>query len=375
MTNADLRRPTRLVKYLFCLQIKIDFDDVISMILIIFYFYTVFCNMPTTNSGNVVSDTYTTLQWTVMQGDVQWLQQAVNQSTGTGAVILIVGICLFVIISSIIETGTFFGILLPSDLILSASVITFVGMKRWWMVVLVTILSIGFTILWDYLWYTTGKKLGSWLYDRKDTWYFKKKYFLEAQTALTKQGEKMLYIGRYLSIWWFLPMIYGVMNRDRSQFLKVSILSAMMWKLSLVIPITVLMLIFPWLQYRVGILLVLCFTLPEIVGWIMLLRPQAKEYMQRLVDAKEQIAILRQDFSSIKGHMTDLLDKVKAPDEQQAWAVQQAVPVEEVVSQQQITEQISQNTITHQQEIETPPQQSSSHDPLPSQYSNSNTPS
>jgi hypothetical protein len=41
------------------------------------------------------------------------------------------------------------------------------------------------------------------------------------------------------------------------------------------------------------------FTLPEVVGWTMLLMPQAKEYTQRLIDAKEQIAIIRQDISDI----------------------------------------------------------------------------
>jgi hypothetical protein len=41
---------------------------------------------------------------------------------------------MFVIVSSIIETGTFFGVLLPSDLILSVSVIVFIGMKQWWLV-------------------------------------------------------------------------------------------------------------------------------------------------------------------------------------------------------------------------------------------------
>lgn len=265
----------------------------------------------TADTTQSLGQTYNTLQGTVVKWDVQWLQQAVNESSGAGAVVLISGIFLFVIVSSIIETGTFFGILLPSDLILSASVITFVGMKRRWLVLVVTVLSIGFTVVGDLLGYATGRKLWAWLYDKEDTRYFKKKYFLEAQSALTKNGEKMLYIWRYLSIGGFLPTIYGVMNWDKKQFFRVSVLSAAMRKLSLVIPIVILMLLFPALQYRVGILLILCFTLPEIIGWIMLFRPQAKEYMQRLIDAKEQISMIRQDISLITDHVEELWDKVK----------------------------------------------------------------
>ena len=37
---------------------------------------------------------------------------------------------MLVIISSIIETGTFFGVLLPSDWILSIAVIVFVGLEN-----------------------------------------------------------------------------------------------------------------------------------------------------------------------------------------------------------------------------------------------------
>lgn len=268
-----------------------------------------------TSTGNKWSiwHTYNTIKWTVAQGDTQWLQQAINESSGSASVLLISGILMFVIVSSIIETGTFFGVLLPSDLILSVSVIVFIGMKQWWLVAWVTILSILFTIVGDNLWYMTGKKLWASLYEKEDTRYFKKKYFLEAQESIVKNGDRMLYIGRYLSIGGFLPTIYGVMNVDRQRFMKLSAITATIWKLSLVVPMVVLMIVFPSIQYRVGILLVLVFTLPELVGWIMLLSPHAKEYAQRLVDAKEQIAIIRQDISDIGKQLWSIAHTIKTP--------------------------------------------------------------
>lgn len=94
------------------------------------------------------------------------------------------GLVVIVILAGIIETGTFFGIILPSDIILSASVLALVSLGKRWMVALITVLSIVFTVVGDQLGYYTGFKLGSGLYDRKDTWYFKKKYLLQAQEAL-----------------------------------------------------------------------------------------------------------------------------------------------------------------------------------------------
>jgi len=66
-------------------------------------------------------------------------------------VVLIGGIFMLVIISSIIETGTFFGVLLPSDWILSIAVIVFVGLEKWLLVLLITLASIIFTIVGDML--------------------------------------------------------------------------------------------------------------------------------------------------------------------------------------------------------------------------------
>lgn len=70
------------------------------------------------------------------------------------------------------------------------------------------------------------------------------------------------------------------MGMDQKKFFRLSVLSAAMWKLSLIVPMAVLMFIFPGI--KTGLLLVLIFTLPEIVGWIVLFFPKAQEYAQRL---------------------------------------------------------------------------------------------
>ena len=265
------------------------------------------------NAQQSTTKTYNTIKTSVVQQDPSILQKELNNGSSGWAVVLIGGIFMLVIISSIIETGTFFGVLLPSDWILSIAVIVFVGLEKWLLVLLITLASIIFTIVGDMLWYATGKKLWSGLYDKEDTRYFKKKYFLEAQDAFVKRGDKMLYIGRYLSIGWFLPMLCGVMGMDQKKFFRLSVWSAIVWKLSLVIPMVLLMVIFPSIKYHLGILILVIFTLPELIGWIMLFMPKAQEYAERLQWAKAQIDAIRADMSHIASQMGTIVDQLKTP--------------------------------------------------------------
>ncbi len=267
---------------------------------------------------NVIGTTYDTIQDTIIQGDVDWFQTAAQNASWTGMTVLLWWLVLIVIITGIIETGTFLWLILPSDIILSATVLGLVGLGKWRMVALVTLLSIVFTIVGDHIGYYSGYKVGAWLYDRKDTRYFKKKFLIQAQEALSKSGEKFLYTGRFVSFGWLLPTIYGMMKRDKKQFLKVSILSAILWKLSIILPLVALVVIFPWLRGRVALLLLLAAAVPEAIGWAVLLKPQAVKYIDRLSAAKEQINAIRANFNSIKGNIGDIVTKLKTPTEAQA---------------------------------------------------------
>lgn len=269
--------------------------------------------MSPNSSKTQVGKTYETLKWTVLQGDADGLQQAVTSSTWSWSILLAIGILLFVIVAGIIETGTFFGVVFPSNLVLSASVIAFVMMKNRWMVLLVILISIIATMIGDQVGYYTGTKLGAWLYDKKDTRYFKKKYFISAQEALNKKGKKIIYVGRFMSFWFLLPTIFGMMKRDKKDFFKLSTLSAILWKLSITIPLITILLIFPSL--KIGILLILCMIIPEITGWIILLKPEAEKYFERLSNAKEQINAIRADVKAIGGHFSEIVEKLKTPSE------------------------------------------------------------
>lgn len=103
------------------------------------------------------------------------------------------------------------------------------------------------------------------------------------------------------------------MKRDKKDFFKLSTLSAILWKLSITIPLITILLIFPSL--KIGILLILCMIIPEITGWIILLKPEAEKYFERLSNAKEQINAIRADVKAIGGHFSEIVEKLKTPSE------------------------------------------------------------
>lgn len=269
-----------------------------------------------TKEKTIENSTIQTLQNTVIEWDAEWLQQAIANSSGVGSSLLVTWIVVIIILASIIETGTFFWLILPADIILSASILALAGLEKWGMVFVVTLLSIIFTIIWDQLGYYTGYKLWSWLYNKEDNWYFKKKYIIQAQEALQRSWEKVLYIGRYIWFGGILPTIYGMMKWEKKQFFKISVLSAILWKLSIIIPLVLIMFLFPWMRSRFALLLLLASTIPEIIWWIILLKPQAEEYWKRLENAKEQINDIRQNFSNIKENLWEIIEKLKINSEE-----------------------------------------------------------
>lgn len=260
---------------------------------------------------NKLGETYNTIQEGIVEWNVDSFTQAANNTSWPGMTLLLVGLSFVVIIAWIIETWTVFGVILPSDIILSATVIALIVLKQWRMVAIVVALSILFTIVGDQIGYYTWYKLWSNLYDKQDTRYFKKKYLIQAQEALNRGGENFLYKWRFVAFGGFLPMIYGMMKRDRTRFFKVSALSGALRKLSIVIPLVLVLLLFPGLQSHFVILIALVAAIPEIIGWIVLLFPEFKKYKARLSGAKEQI-------DTIRGSFGEIIDVLSTPTEEQA---------------------------------------------------------
>ncbi|MEE1946768.1 VTT domain-containing protein [Pedobacter sp. KR3-3] len=138
---------------------------------------------------------------------------------------------LFVIFA---ETGLFFGFFLPGDYLLFLAGM-FVATGR--LDVNITVLVLGLcaaAILGNFTGYWFGRKTGPVLYNRKDTFFFKKRYLVAAERYYRKQGAFALIMGRFVPIVrTFAPIFAGVVKLDVKKFALYNIVGAILWIASL----------------------------------------------------------------------------------------------------------------------------------------------
>ena len=140
-------------------------------------------------------------------------------------------VVLFVIFA---ETGLFFGFFLPGDyLLFLAGMFVATGKLDVNLFVLIVGLVIA-AILGNFTGYWFGRKTGPVLYDRKDTFFFKKKYLRAAEEYYNKQGAFALIMGRFVPIVrTFAPIFAGVVKLDFRKFAMYNVFGAVLWIASL----------------------------------------------------------------------------------------------------------------------------------------------
>jgi len=139
------------------------------------------------------------------------------------------------------ETGLFVGFFLPGDsllfiagMIIANSVGPFnnemIDIFYW------LILFIVAGILGNMLGYWFGKKSGPLLFERKDTWIFKRKYIVQAKEFYDKKGGTAIMFARFLPIVrTFAPIVAGVVKMDYKKFIFYNIAGCILWIVSLVV--------------------------------------------------------------------------------------------------------------------------------------------
>src|ERR1700761_9144734 len=131
------------------------------------------------------------------------------------------------------ETGLFFGFFLPGDSLLfvagiysnelsSQVVDTHTDVLN---LVLLWIMISLMGILGNLVGYWFGWKSGPFLYERKDTWFFKKKYLHQAHEFYEDHGGAAIVYARFLPIIrTFAPIVAGVVRMDRKTFVLYNII-------------------------------------------------------------------------------------------------------------------------------------------------------
>lgn len=146
-------------------------------------------------------------------------------------------IVLFIIFA---ETGLMAGFFLPGDsLLLLAGIYSHklmgslirggLGNDFAEVMILFFLISIA-GVLGNELGYWFGSKTGSLLFQRKDTWLFKKKYLYQAHEFYDKHGDIAIILARFLPLLrTFAPIIAGVVKMNKKNFLRYNMIGSAAW--------------------------------------------------------------------------------------------------------------------------------------------------
>ena len=149
-------------------------------------------------------------------------------------------IVLFIVFA---ETGLFAGFFLPGDsLLFLAGIysrelienILFIDNDFLNVVLLSTLVALS-GILGNVVWYWFGSKSGYYLYNKQDSFWFKRKYLVQSKDFFEKYGGKAIIFARFLPIFrTFAPIVAGIVSMDKKKFMFYNILSSFIWSYTLI---------------------------------------------------------------------------------------------------------------------------------------------
>ena len=140
-----------------------------------------------------------------------------------------------VVLIVFIETGLFFGFFLPGDslLFIAGMVIAntlapfgepVVNVVYW--ITLITVAGIA----GNFAGYWFGRKSEGLLLHRKDSWFFKKKYLMQARDFYEKKGGGAIVLARFLPIVrTFAPIVAGMVKMEAGRFAFYNALGSLLW--------------------------------------------------------------------------------------------------------------------------------------------------
>ncbi len=139
-----------------------------------------------------------------------------------------------------LETGLFLGFFLPGDylLFITGMIIansSFPFETSWLNLVFWNILLVICAVAGNFVGYWFGAKSGPFLFERKDSFLFKKKHLEQARNFYARKGGVAIIIARFLPvIRTFAPIVAGVVKMNMGKFISFNIIGALLWVFSLV---------------------------------------------------------------------------------------------------------------------------------------------
>jgi membrane-associated protein len=83
--------------------------------------------------------------------------------------------------------------------------------------------------------YWFGSKSGYYLYNKEDSFWFKKKYLVQSHDFFEKHGGRAIIFSRFLPIFrTFAPIVAGIAKMDKKKFMFYNVISSFVWSFSLI---------------------------------------------------------------------------------------------------------------------------------------------
>lgn len=141
------------------------------------------------------------------------------------------------------ETGLFAGFFLPGDTLLFLAGIystelmsTIISIDNEFinLAILSSLVALA-GIIGNTFGYWFGSKSGYYLYNKQDTFWFKKKYLIESRIFFEKHGGRAIIFARFVPIIrTFAPIIAGIVGMEKKKFMFFNILSSFLWAFTLI---------------------------------------------------------------------------------------------------------------------------------------------
>jgi membrane-associated protein len=146
----------------------------------------------------------------------------------------------FIVFVIFAETGLFAGFFLPGDSLLFVTGIYSTDLVQKGLGIMgagsfINLLILGIIIsiagiLGNFAGYWFGRKSGPFLFERKDTFFFKKKYLIQAHDFYEKHGGGAIVMARFLPIVrTFAPIVAGIVEMEKKKFTYYNIIGCVAW--------------------------------------------------------------------------------------------------------------------------------------------------
>src|SRR3569833_1946988 len=120
------------------------------------------------------------------------------------------------------ETGLLIGFFFPGDSLLLAAVIYTTELSKSFFDVhysVIILLVIIASVFGNMAGFWFGNKTGPLLYERKETWLFKRKHLVRAHEFYEQYGKGTIFLAKFLPIVrTFAPIVAGIVKMDKKTF-------------------------------------------------------------------------------------------------------------------------------------------------------------